>query len=81
MMRESCQIDAVFLRLELLELCPILAIVDLKCLVVARNNAEFARVVEVEGSHCVWSFIFARSESLEFKQGQSCEASFVSDSK
>lgn len=58
-MRESCQINAVFLRLELLELSPILAIVNLKCFVVARNNTVFARVIEVEGGYCVWFFIFA----------------------
>jgi len=72
MMRESRQIDAVFLRLELLELSPILAIVDLKCFVVARNYAVFASIIEVKGGYCVWSFIFAPSKSLELKMGQWC---------
>lgn len=48
MVTEARKVNAVFLALELFGVFALLAVVDLKRVVVARYNREFARVVKVE---------------------------------
>lgn len=42
----------------------LLAVIDLKCFVIARYDTELACVVEFEGGHVVRSFLSAGAESL-----------------
>jgi hypothetical protein len=48
MVAEAREVDAVLLALELLGVFAFFAVVDLKRVVVARDDCEFARVVEVK---------------------------------
>jgi hypothetical protein len=62
MVGEFGQMDAVFLRLQLFRMFPLLAVVHLESIVIAGDDGELARVVEVERRYRrVVSF---RSESL-----------------
>lgn len=62
MMREARKMHSILLTLQLLCMLSLLAIVDLKRVIVARDYSELARVVEVEGRYrCL---VIARSESL-----------------
>ena len=51
MVAEAREVDAVFLALELFGVFAFFAVVDLERVVVARDDCEFARVVEVEGGY------------------------------
>jgi hypothetical protein len=51
MMSKLCQIDAIFLRFQLFGMLPFLAIVDVEGIIVATDNGQFARIIEIEGSN------------------------------
>jgi hypothetical protein len=68
-MREAREVDAVLLALELLRMLAFPTIVDLESAVIACNDGEFARVIEVERRY--GRLAVGRFEALSTRQ--SCD--------
>ena len=73
-MREAREVDAVLLRLQLLGMLAFLAIVDLQGLVVLRDEAELAGVVEVQRGDIVGALAGGGTEALPQRTGFSRDA-------